>query len=43
MDQAAREQQFERAAVLRDQWASLTWLTERIDRIRDARQKMSFV
>lgn len=43
MEAAAREQQFERAALLRDQWTSLTWLTERLDRLRSAREKLSFI
>lgn len=40
---AADQQQFERAASLRDQWNDLTWLVEHLARLRHAQEKMSFV
>ena len=43
MNAAAQTQQFERAAALRDKLASLTWLTDRLERLRQARTRMSFV
>ncbi len=43
MIQAAHAEQFERAAVLRDNLQSLTWLTSRLERLRHARTKMSFI
>jgi excinuclease ABC subunit C len=43
MANAAQAQQFERAAVLRDKLEVLTWLTSRLERLRHARTKMSFI
>ena len=43
MAAAAQAQQFERAAVLRDKLEVLTWLTARLERLRDARARMSFI
>ena len=43
MHGAAKVQQFERAGVLRDQWADLTWLSEQLARLRHAQAAMSFV
>lgn len=40
---AAGKEQFELAASLRDRWTVLTWLAERLQRARQARQEMSFV
>jgi excinuclease ABC subunit C len=40
---AAQQQQFERAASLRDQWNDLTWLVEHLARLRRAQEEMSFV
>lgn len=43
MNASAQAQQFERAAALRDKLAALTWLTGRLERLRQARARMSFV
>jgi excinuclease ABC subunit C len=43
MAAAAQAQQFERAAALRDRLESLTWLGSRLERLRNARARMSFV
>ncbi len=43
MISAAQAQQFERAAVLRDRWAPLVWLRDRLARLRHAQREMSFV
>jgi excinuclease ABC subunit C len=43
MEAAAAEQQFERAAGLRDRWAVLTWLADRLQRVREAQHTMSFI
>jgi excinuclease ABC subunit C len=43
MAAAAQAQQFERAAMLRDRLQILTWLTTRLERLRHARAKMSFI
>ncbi len=43
MEQAAAAQHFERAAVLRDRLAPLEWLSRRLERLRYARHKLSFV
>lgn len=43
MQVAATAQQFERAASLRDRWASLNWLAERLERVRKAQREMSFI
>ncbi len=43
MTAAAGAQQFERAAVLRDKLETLSWLTTRLERLRHARAKMSFI
>jgi excinuclease ABC subunit C len=40
---AAQAQQFERAAALRDRIDTLAWLVTRLERLRHARAKMSFV
>jgi excinuclease ABC subunit C len=43
MATAAQAQQYERAAALRDRIEALTWLVTRLERLRNARAKMSFV
>lgn len=43
MHEASRGEQFERAAELRDRWATLQWLTLRLERLRKAQQEMSFL
>jgi hypothetical protein len=43
MQAASLAQQFERAASLRDRWTVLSWLTERLERVRRAQQEMSFI
>jgi excinuclease ABC subunit C len=43
MTLAAQAQQFERAAALRDKLDVLTWLTSRLEALRQARARMSFV
>jgi excinuclease ABC subunit C len=43
MQAAAAAQQFERAAVLRDRWQPLRWLADALERLRCAREQMSFV
>jgi excinuclease ABC subunit C len=43
MQSAAEAQQFERAADLRDRLNVLQWLTDRLARIRQAQQEMSFI
>jgi excinuclease ABC subunit C len=43
MADAAEKQQFERAALLRDKYASLEWIWQRLDRVRQAQREMSFV
>lgn len=43
MQVAAMAQQFERAAVLRDHWTVLKWLTERLARLRQAQNELSFI
>ncbi len=43
MAEAARAEQFERAAALRDHLQALSWLTTRLERLRHARTKMSFI
>jgi excinuclease ABC subunit C len=43
MAQAAESQDYERAAALRDRLAPLEWLANRLERLRHARQRMSFV
>jgi excinuclease ABC subunit C len=43
MQAAAQDQQFERAAALRDRCAVLHWLTDRLARIRRAQAEMSFI
>ncbi|MBI3410216.1 MAG: GIY-YIG nuclease family protein [Planctomycetes bacterium] len=42
MHLAAAAQEFERAGVLRDKWRALAWLTTRLDRLRETRQRLSF-
>jgi excinuclease ABC subunit C len=43
MQAAADAQQFERAASLRDRWTALTWLADRLRRVRQAQEEMSFI
>ncbi len=43
MRQAAADQAFERAAVLRDRWQTLSELAEQLDRLLTARQRYSFI
>ncbi|MSQ93052.1 MAG: ethanolamine utilization protein [Gemmataceae bacterium] len=43
MQTAAAAQQFERAAVLRDRVDVLTWLADRLARVRKAQAEMSFI
>jgi excinuclease ABC subunit C len=43
MQQASLAQAFERAAALRDRLAALTWLRERLDRLREVRQGDSVI
>ena len=43
MQVAAAAQHFERAAVLRDHWTALKWLAERLARVRQAQQELSFI
>jgi excinuclease ABC subunit C len=43
MEQAAQAQQFERAAALRDRWTVLTWLAERLGKVRKAQRDLSFI
>jgi len=43
MADAAAKQQFERAALLRDKYAALEWIWQRLDRVRTAQREMSFV
>ncbi len=43
MEAAAEAQQYERAAALRDRLAPLQWLASRLERLRHARERMSFV
>jgi excinuclease ABC subunit C len=43
MQAAAAAQQFERAAALRDRWAVVSWLADRLARVRKAQQELSFI
>lgn len=43
MQAAAAAQEFERAAALRDRANVLTWLADRLDRVRKAQREMSFI
>jgi excinuclease ABC subunit C len=43
MAEAAQTEHFERAAALRDQLAPLQWLADRLERVRYARERLSFV
>ncbi|MBI3821418.1 MAG: GIY-YIG nuclease family protein [Planctomycetes bacterium] len=43
MQAAALAEQFERAAALRDRWTVLTWLAERLARVRKAQAELSFI
>lgn len=43
MEAAAAAQEYERAAALRDRLAPLQWLAGRLERLRYARQRLSFV
>lgn len=43
MHAAAQAQRFEAAALLRDKTATLTWLTERLDGLKNAQKTLSFI
>ena len=43
MQAAAAAQEFERAAALRDRWAAVQWLADRLARLRTAQSEMSFI
>jgi excinuclease ABC subunit C len=43
MQAAAVAEEFERAAILRDRWTVLSWLTDRLARVRKAQQELSFI
>jgi excinuclease UvrABC nuclease subunit len=43
MTAAANSQAFERAAALRDKWETLIWLQKHLERMRLARERLSFV
>jgi excinuclease ABC subunit C len=43
MAAAAAATEFERAAMLRDVWSSLDWLNRSLDRLRTARDRLSFI
>ena len=43
MDQAGANMKFERAALLRDRWKSLSWLTVRLTALQDAQKKLNGV
>jgi excinuclease ABC subunit C len=43
MQAAAASEQYERAAALRDRWTVLSWLADRLARVRTAQQEMSFI
>jgi excinuclease ABC subunit C len=43
MEAAAGAEQFERAAALRDHWTNLSWLADRLARVRKAQQELSFI
>jgi excinuclease ABC subunit C len=43
MTAAANSQAFERAAALRDKWEALSWLLKHLERMRLARERLSFV
>jgi excinuclease ABC subunit C len=43
MQAAAQNRQFERAAMLRDVWADLAWLSEQLERLRWFRGRHAFV
>src|SRR5205823_10913889 len=43
MHAAAQAQRFEAAAHLRDKWAALTWLVERLDALAIAQKSLSFI
>jgi excinuclease UvrABC nuclease subunit len=40
---ASQGQEFERAAALRDKWETLKWLQKQLERMRLARERLSFV
>lgn len=40
---ASNGQEFERAAALRDKWETLKWLQKQLERMRAARERLSFV
>src|SRR6185369_3403001 len=43
MADAAGQQQFERAAGLRDKYLALSWLAKQLEQLREARRKASFI
>jgi hypothetical protein len=43
MMSASNGQEFERAAALRDKWETLKWLQKNLERMRMARERLSFV
>ncbi len=43
MQSAALAERYETAALLRDKWATLTWLVERLDGLKTAQKNLSFV
>jgi excinuclease UvrABC nuclease subunit len=43
MVSASNSQEFERAAALRDKWETLKWIQKQLERMRMAREKLSFV
>jgi excinuclease ABC subunit C len=43
MVSASNAQEFERAAALRDKWETLKWLQKQLERMRTARERLSFV
>ncbi len=43
MIEAGRQQQFERAARLRDDWRSLVWLKQRLQRLEQAKRDLSLI
>jgi excinuclease ABC subunit C len=43
MEAAARAEQFERAAALRDHWTAVSWLADYLARVRKAQEEMSFI
>jgi excinuclease ABC subunit C len=43
MNAAATARQFERAALLRDNWGELSWMNEQLERARESQTRYSFV